>query len=235
MQSNLSAGATPARASAAKFDRGAAITRSLLGYGVVVGPFYLAVGVIQGLVRDGFDFERHALSALANGPGGWVQTANFILSGMMVIAAAVGFARVLGRIGRWSSWFLAAFGVSMLAAAFFPADPVDGFPVGTPLGYPTSISTFGLLHFLSGTAGFVALAVSCFFAARAMSRHGQRSLARLSLGAGSTVLVGFFGGAALGGAGILGIWISVVIGWVWLAVLSRHLYRVSPDPKCLQG
>jgi len=56
MQSNLSAGATPARASAAGFDRGAAITRSLLGYGVVVGPFYLVVGVIQGLVRDGFDF-----------------------------------------------------------------------------------------------------------------------------------------------------------------------------------
>ena len=28
--------------------------------------------------------------------GGWVQTANFVLTGLMVLAAAVGFARVLG-------------------------------------------------------------------------------------------------------------------------------------------
>jgi len=232
MQSNQSAGATPARANAAEFDRGAAITRSLLGYGMLVGPFYLAIGVIQGLVRDGFDFKRHALSVLANGTGGWVQTANLILSGLMVIAAAVGFARVLGRNGRWTSWFLAGFGASMIAAAVFRADPVDGFPVGTSLGYPMSISTFGLLHYVCGTAGFVSLAVSCFFAARAMSRREQRSLARLSFGAGLTVLIGFFGGAALGGAGILGIWISVVVGWAWLAVLSRYLYRMSPDPNC---
>ena len=53
------------------------------------GPFYLAVGLIQALLRDGFDLARHPLSVLANGPGGWVQTANFVLTGLMVLAAAV--------------------------------------------------------------------------------------------------------------------------------------------------
>lgn len=33
-------------------------------------------------------------------------------------------------------------------------------------------------------------------------------------------------------APVLGIWISVVTGWAWLAVLSRHLYRVSPNTDC---
>ena len=31
---------------------------------------------------------------------------------------------------------------------------------------------------------------------------------------------------------VLGIWISVVTGWAWLAVLSWHLYRVSPNTHC---
>jgi hypothetical protein len=72
-------------------------TQSLLRYGVVAGPFYLAVSLIQAFVRDGFDLARHPLSLLANGPGGWVQTANFVITGLMVLAAAVGFRRVLAK------------------------------------------------------------------------------------------------------------------------------------------
>jgi hypothetical protein len=213
------------------FGRGAAVSRSLLRYGIVVGPFYLAVSLIQALVRDGFDLARHPLSLLANGPGGWVQTANFVLSGLMVLAAAVGFGRVLGPKSRAVTWFLGAFGASMIVAAVFPADPVDGFPVGTPEGFPTSISTAGLVHFVAGTLGFTSLAVSCFFAASAMSRRNTPSLARLSFVCGLAVFLGFFGGAALSSSGgILGIWFSVLVGWAWLAVLSLHLYRVAPNP-----
>jgi hypothetical protein len=48
------------------------------------------------------------------------------------------------------------------------------------------------------------------------------------------MLLGFFGGFALPSP-VLGIWISVVTGWAWLAVLSRHLYRVSPNTNCEQA
>ena len=68
----MGSSAATERANNSTLVRGAAGTRSLLRYGVLVGPFYLALGVIQGLVRDGFDFARHPLSVLANGPGGWV-------------------------------------------------------------------------------------------------------------------------------------------------------------------
>lgn len=232
MGSNAWTGATPERTNESGFDRGAAVTRSLLGYGVLAGPVYLAVGLVQAFVRDGFDLMRHPLSLLANGPGGWLQTANFVLGGLMVLAAAVGFARVLGPNARAASWFLGAFGASMIVAAVFPADPVDGFPVGTPEGYPTSISTPGMVHFVAGAVGFVSLAVSCFFAALAMSRQSERSLARLSFLSGLGVVVGFFGGFAFSGAGTLGIWFAVLVGWAWLAVTSLHLYRVAPNPNC---
>lgn len=209
-----------------ELGRDATVTRALLGCGVLAGPFYLAVGLIQALLRDGFDLARHPLSLLANGPGGWIQTANFVLTGLMVIAAAVGFRRVLGSRSRGVTWALGAYGLAMLAAAVFPADPVDGFPPGTPGGFPTSISPRGLLHFVSGALGFAALAVSAFFAAWTMWRRKVASLALVSLLGGLVVAVGFFGGMALP-VGILGIWVAVVVGWAWLTVMSLRLNRLT--------
>jgi hypothetical protein len=202
-----------------------AVTRYLLLCGVIGGPFYLAVGLIQAFVREGFDLGRHPLSVLANGPGGWVQTANFALTGLMVLAAAVGFRRVLGPKSRAVTWFLGGFGAAMIVAAVFPADPVDGFPPGTPKGFPTSISTTGLVHFIVGSLGFTFLAISCFFAGWAMSRRSVSSLALLSLLCGLAVVVGFFGGMVLP-IGILGIWFAVVAGWAWLSVMSLRLNRL---------
>lgn len=226
MESNVWAGAAPEGTHEAGVDRRAAVTRSLLGYGVLAGPFYLAVGLMQAFLRDGFDLARHPLSLLANGPGGWVQTANFVLTGLMVLAAAVGFGRVLGPTSRAAPWFLGGFGMAMIVAAMFPADPVDGFPPGTPEGFPTSISTTGLIHFVAGALTFLSLAVSCFLAAAAMSRRNVASLARFSLLSGLAVVLGFFGGMALP-MGILGIWFAVLVGWAWLAVMSLRLRRLA--------
>jgi hypothetical protein len=212
-------------ANGANAGRGAA-TRSLLGWGIVAGPFYLLVGVVQGLVRDGFDFARHPLSVLANGPFGWIQTANFVLAGLMVIAAAVGFRRALGPAARGVTWCLAGYGAAMLVAAVFPADPVDGFPPGTPDGFPTSISTTGLLHFVAGALAFACLALSGLCAAWTMARRSAWPLAVFSLLSGLAVGFGFFGGMALP-VGILGIWFAVVVGWAWLAVTSFRLRRLA--------
>jgi len=206
--------------------RHASTTRPLLRCGVVVGALYLAVGVIQGLVRDGFDFRRHALSHLANGPEGWVQTANLAVCGLMVIGAAIGITRALQS--RAAGWLLGCFGAGMVVAAIFPTDPVDGFPPGTPPGVPTTMSTSAVIHLASGAIGFVTLAAACFVAARAMSRRKLRSMARLSFGCGVAVLVGFFAPVAIpdaGSAGIAGIWFAVVVGWAWLAVVSTQLMR----------
>lgn len=198
---------------------------ALLRCGVIAGPLYLVTGVLQGVLREGFDFARHPLSVLANGSFGWIQTANFLVTGALVIAAAVGFRRALGPPCRGVTWSLGLYGAAMIAAAFFPADPVDGFPPGTPLGFPTSISTTGLLHFVFGALAFTSLGVSALFGAGAMRRRQRPALAWLSLFTGLSVLFGFFGGIALP-IGVAGIWFAVVIGWVWLSVMSL---RVS-DP-----
>jgi hypothetical protein len=224
MQMAANANANTASAVDRAGPEGAGLQRLLLGCGAVVGPFYLALGLIQALVRDGFVFARHPLSVLANGPGGWVQTANFLLTGLMVVAAAIGFGR---KRLRAASWILGCYGVCIIAAAIFRADPVDGFPPGTPEGFPTTISTSGLLHFAAGALGFLSLAVSCFAAAIAMW-HRNTHMAWMSWCAGLVVAGGFFGPMMLPiPGGIAGIWVSVVVGWAWLAGTSVYLYRAG--------
>jgi hypothetical protein len=71
----------------------------LLACGTVAGPLFLTVGLIQALTRDGFDLSRHPLSLLSLGDLGWIQIANFIVTGALYVACALG-ARFVARLGR---------------------------------------------------------------------------------------------------------------------------------------
>ena len=74
------------------------------------------------MTRDGFDLVRHEWSLLANGSFGWIQSANLVLSGAMIIAAAVGLRRSL-RSGPGSVWgprLIGGYGVGLIAAGAVP-------------------------------------------------------------------------------------------------------------------
>ena len=65
-------------------------TRALLGCGVAAGPLFLMTFLMQILVRPGFRFTRSEPSVLSIGPLGWIQIANSIVGGLLVIAGALG-------------------------------------------------------------------------------------------------------------------------------------------------
>jgi hypothetical protein len=216
------------------FDRTASVTRSLLGYGVLAGAFYLVVGLAQALTRDGFDLTRHDLSLLANGPYGWIQITNLILTGLMVIAAAVGVRRAMrpGPAASWGPGLLAGYGVGLVGAGVFVADPAYGFPPGTPDGPPATVSTAGLLHLVAAGVGFACLVAACFVLAHRLARRGRAGWAWYSRATGLVFLAGFVGIASGSdsAAVVLGFWLTVVVAWAWLAALSVHLYRATPRP-----
>lgn len=212
------------------FDTAAAVTRSMLGWGVVAGPFYLVVGLTLALTREGFDFSTHPLSVLMLGEGGWMQTVNLGLSGLMVLAAGVGLARA-GVRGVGVA--VAIFGVSMVASAVFPPDPMAGFPAGAPETTAPSLS--GLLHLAFGGVGFVSLAVAAFLFGGWLSRQEVRGAAAASRTAGAVVLVGFLGGVVLGPSGMALLWLAVVAGFAWLLVASLRVYRAVPHPDGTRG
>ena len=54
-------------------------TAMLLAAGVVAGPLFLTVWLIQAITRDGFDPTYHPLSLLSLGGLGWIQIASFVV------------------------------------------------------------------------------------------------------------------------------------------------------------
>lgn len=220
------------RAGNAGCDRPAAVTRSLLGYGPLAAVVYLGSGLAQAATRDGFDLSRHSLSLLSNGPLGWIHVTTLVLVGLMTVAAAVGLQRAPGSGGTWGPALVAGYGTSLVAAGIFVADPMDGFPLGTPAGPPAEITTSGVLHLAAGGVGFICLAVATVVFARRFAAESRHRWARGSVLAGVAVLGGFVG-AASGSASslpVLGLWIGVAAGWGWLAAVSVHFYRHTPHP-----
>jgi hypothetical membrane protein len=203
-------------------------TRSLLGYGVVAGPLFVVVALAQALTRDGFDLSKHAWSLLANGELGWIQITNFILTGLMTLAAAVGLRRALmsGRGRTWAPLLIAIYGLSVIGAGLFRADPAQGFPVGTP--ETTTISWHGMLHFMVGGVGFLCLIAACFVLASRFAGDGRHGLAWFSRITGVVFLAGF-AGIASGSHGptTLAFVAAVLTTWAWMTTVSVHLYRTA--------
>jgi len=205
------------------------ITRSLLAYGVLAGPFYVLVSLAQAVTRDGFDLRRHDWSLLANGSAGWIQAVNLVLTGLMVIAAAVGFHRALrGGIGEaWVPRLLATYGLGLAGAGIFSADPMAGFPAGTPDGPPVTFTVHGMLHVVFGGIGFVALILATFVMAKRFRREGRRARAVGSAVTGVAFLAGFIGISSGSGAPavVLAFTAAVLIVSGWLSSTSAYLYR----------
>ena len=205
------------------------LTRSLLGYGIVAGPFYVVVSLAQAVARDGFELSRHQWSLLANGPWGWVQVTNLILSGAMIIAAAVGYRRILGTGagGRWAPRLLAVYGACLVAAGVFRADPMSGFPVGAPDGPPVTPTLDGTLHMVAGGVGFLALIALTFVMARRFRQQGRRGRATFSIVTGVGFLAGFAGIASGSTKAVvtLGFTAAVLGAWAWVTSTSLDLYR----------
>ena len=220
--------------SAPSFDRSAAVTRSLLGYGPLAGAVYLGSGLAQALTRDGFDLSRHSLSLLANGPLGWVHVTTLVVAGLMTVAAAAGVRRALrGRRGATGgAALLAGYGLALVAAGAFVADPMDGFPRGTPAGPPAGVTVSGLVHLAAGGVGFACLVAATLVLGRRFSAESRRGWAVWSRATGLVVLAGFAGVASgsTSSLAVLGLWTGVVAGWAWLAAVCVHLDRRTPHP-----
>jgi hypothetical membrane protein len=223
---------TPDAASRTAHHAGhAETTATLLKAGTVAGALYTVVGAAQAALRDGFDVRRHDWSLLTNGDLGWIQIANFVVTGALVIAAAVGLRRALGqsRLGasgsKWVGRLLTVHGAGLIVAGVFRADPVDGFPPGTPDG-PGPISWHGLVHFAAGGIGFACFIAACLVMARRFTGQGQRGWAIFSRVTGVVFLAAFVG-IASGSVGptTLAFVGAVLLSWVWLATVCRKTTR----------
>ncbi|MFJ6464779.1 DUF998 domain-containing protein [Streptomyces sp. NPDC091387] len=204
------------------------VGRRLSAGAVLAGPLFLGAGLVQGFTREGFDFTRNAISQLALGDLGWIQTVSFLLTGTLLLLGAAGLRRVLRPEpgGTWGPVLIAVFGASFLAAAAFQADPGGGFPVGSPdVG---TMSAHGAGHMAAGGIGYLALCVAFLVLARPLAARGHRGWALVSRIAPVVVLAGFMASAAA----VLLFTLGAGSGLCWLAaVVVRLLTDASPDSR----
>jgi hypothetical protein len=196
------------------------VTRALLACGVVAGPLFIVVAFGQAFTRSGFDFKFHPVSLLDLGSLGWIQIANFMVTGVLYGASAVGIRRALypGRAGTWGPLLMGVFAVALIGGGVFVPDPAAGFPPGTPAG---SVTWHGILHNFAAPMAFIALSVAFLLFAWRFAKLGQRGWAW------SCVVVWlllwspdlFFGRD----------WFSLVlalaaaVGWGWASVITARL------------
>jgi hypothetical membrane protein len=200
------------------------VTKSLLGYGALAGPLYVTVVLVQAAIRPGFDLLHDDASLLANGSLGWIQIANFLLTGACVLAFAVGMARATGG---WAPRLVAGFGIGLIGAGIFVADPMNGFPPGTAAGRPEAVSVHGILHIVAAAIGFLCLVAACVVMARRFAAERRRGWAAFSIVTGAAFLVAF-GAIASGSSSsavVLGFWAALILVWTWMAAVAIHLYR----------
>ena len=162
-----------------------------------------------------------------------MQAANFVITGILLLAFAIGLRRALrsSRGAVWGPLLVGFVGVGLIGSGFFTTDPLNGYPPGTPL-VSTMYSIHGFFHDLFGVPVFLGLPIACLVLSRRFARLGERGWAIYSALAGFGMFV-FFIIASLafnqtfGLADFAGVFqrLSIIIGFTWLMLLAVHMLR----------
>jgi hypothetical protein len=209
-------------------------TRMLLTGGVVGPVLFVVVFTVLGATRPGYDPMRMFVSLLMLSDGGWVQVASFLISGLLIVGAAIGLRRVLtpGPGCRLAPIGVGLAGVGLIVAGIFPTDPVQGYPPGTPLGLPLTASWHAVLHVLGALLFFGGLPFASIVLTQRFSSHGAIGWAVYSATSGIGMFL--FNLVTSASPGTVGMFpdvagllqrIAIVLGLAWLALLSLQFSR----------
>jgi hypothetical protein len=215
------------------------LTRALLGCGVVAGPAFVVVFLVEGAARIDYHPLRHPVSSLALGRRGWIQSANFVMAGTLFLAGAAGLSRTRDRTlaGRVEPALVGAAGIGLLAAAVFPTDPVSGYPPETSA--ITAPTTTGKAHNLAAVPVFVGLPAAAAFGS--ISAIRRRHFAWGAYSAATALAMLATGAVAGAGFGQVPRFVrlagtfqraSIVLGFTWAAALcASALQRFSQSRR----
>lgn len=211
--------------------------RALLWCGAIGAPLFVVVFALQDAVPairpPGYNPLRHPVSSLAIGSSGWIQVANFLTTGVLLLAFAVGLRAALRRCsgGIWAPVLVGLIAIGLIGAGLFAADPFSGYPPGTPaLATAATRTIHGVLHQAFSALVFLGLPAACGVLAYRFARSGRRWWAWYSIGTAVVFVTGFVL-AGLGFAqqpsfvsiGGLLQRLTLIAGLAWLTALAFHL------------
>lgn len=206
-------------------------TRALLACGVVAGPLYVAVTLIEALTREGFDLRQHRFSWLTAGDFGWIQQANMVLVGTLMLLLAVGMRQMMrtGRGAVWAPRLIALFGMAYIAGGLLTADPVVGFPPGTTPEM-VRITWHGVLQNASRSISSLFLIATSLVIAGRFAAEGRRGWAWFYAAAIPVVFVALtVVGLGIGGNPTALAFLATP--WIWVTALAMHSYRLEAERR----
>jgi hypothetical membrane protein len=201
-----------------------------------IGPLLFVVAfLIEGATRPDYSPLRHPISSLSIGELGWMQVANFLITGALLLAFAFGLRRVLlPSRSIWGPLLVGFVGIGLIGAGIFTADPLNGYPPGTPL-IPTIRTDHGVLHDLFGIPVFLGLPIACILFSRRFAKVGERGWAAYSAFTG-VAMFAIFLLARLGFrqtpgfSDFAGLFqrLTLIIGFTWIALIALRLMSNKP-------
>ncbi|HUR08241.1 MAG TPA: DUF998 domain-containing protein [Nonomuraea sp.] len=214
-------------------------TRGLLACGAAAGPLFILVVLVQDYTRAGFDPRRHPLSMLGLGDLGWIQIANFTITGLLFIAAAVGLWRSLhpGPGGTWGPILIGTYGIGLVIAGIFVTEPAWGYPPGAPADPPHVFGLSSVLHNIGALVVFSSLTAACFVFARRFTAYGDRRWALYCAATGVALPALLVGGslargdAADSGPVSLSLRAAALLGWGWASLIAARVRAASTPPE----
>lgn len=212
------------------------VTRLLIAGGAVGPLLFIAVLLIEGATRPGYSAWHNYGSSLSLGDQGWMQIANFLICGLLVLGFAIGLRQVFhtGRGSVWGPILLGVFGAALIVAGLFVTDPSLGYPPGTTSSGPQTLH--GTIHGVAGLVTFTSLSFASFVIARRfVGNPNWKGWAIYSNITGAVVLLFFIASttvSALDENGALpgsptGLFqrIAIIAGWGWIALLAINILR----------
>lgn len=134
--------------------------RSITALAGIIGPaLFVAVFLVEGWIRPGYNPLAAFVSALSLGPRGWIQIANFIIFGLLLFAfsRAVAAEFPSGKASRWGVILLTAIAVGYFVSGPFVMDPTTG------TSNSLAGATFhGTLHGIMGGIVFLLMPIVIF-------------------------------------------------------------------------
>jgi hypothetical protein len=131
--------------------------RRMTAWAGIIGPaLFVAVFTIEGWLRPGYNPLSTYVSALSLGSRGWIQIANFVILGLLLLMFTLGVASEFpaGKASRGGPILLA-----IISILFIVSGPLVMDPTGTPLD---QITVHGTLHGLAGGIVFTLMPITCF-------------------------------------------------------------------------
>jgi hypothetical membrane protein len=209
----------------------------------IVGPLlFVLTFTFDGALTPGYSAINNAVSDLEFGAYGWIQRANFLLLGLLLIVFALAFLQAIRPVlppgwRQLSAALLMCTSVGFLIASLFlPAARGE-----------SQRTVHAILHTVAFTLCFTSLGVACLLiSVPFLNTHGWGGLGWYSLITGVVTLIPPLGnlfslfasapqtpisnpGAEFSGGGLINR-VGIVIAFAWIVVLAVRLLRMQETP-----